>query len=770
MRTHINRNVDKLSPLRILLVEENEHDFLALHRTFERSRIASQVTRYVRGEDALARLEADAMSFDLLVTEYKLPGMSGLELCKELIHRELSVARVLLTGAKSEALALEALKEGFHDYLIKDPDLGYPGLLPLIFLHVLQKHRYHQNIKRVEKESKTQAPHGAIDENLTEMVCRFLSDKTLTYANDAYCRYFGAKREELFGKNFMRFIHKEDHERIKDHLASLRLENPVGKIQCRVLLSSGETRWQEWTNRAMFSEQGSLIEFQCVGLDISERKRAQDDLRLSEERFRYLVESVSDGFFVCEITSGNFLVINKRACDLFGYPMQEALTLSIWDMIAPEEHEKLKEDMRERRNRETMSPLRSAFTVVCKDGSEHKSEISAFIVSFQGEQVLQGIIRDMGEQEGLQEKLEKDYRIEGLTTLNSAIAYQFDSVLAEMTGDIGRLESDFSNHGGINKYIEPIYNATQRMARLSSQLNSFAGFEKYQPEIISLNEIAKEALALVRVTVDPSIQFETVLADDIPDVEADAAQIQFKLAVLIANTAEAIEGPGHIKIMTKTEVTDEEFEKTHPDIRPGQYVCLKFQAGGKKLNETATYKRIESFFSAGSGDRNLGVAVAPEIKEALGGRIAIDIYFPESVGKEILPEKLNAGPPDANRTILVVEDEEDEAGITRVVLEKLGYHVLEVKTGMDAINLARTFQGDIDLAFFDVVLPDMGGEELYSLLMETRPNLKAIACSGFATDALVQRLLDAGAQAFIQKPFTVSTVSEKLREILETKP
>jgi two-component system cell cycle sensor histidine kinase/response regulator CckA len=221
--------------------------------------------------------------------------------------------------------------------------------------------------------------------------------------------------------------------------------------------------------------------------------------------------------------------------------------------------------------------------------------------------------------------------------------------------------------------------------------------------------------------------------------------------------------------MTKTEVTDEEFEKTHPDIRPGQYVCLKFKAGGKKLNETATYKRIESFFSAGSKDRNLGVAVAPEIKEALGGRIAIDIYFPESVEKEILPEKLNTGLSDAAETILVVEDEEDEAGITRSVLEKLGYHVLEVKTGMDAINLARTFEGDIDFVFFDVVLPDMGGEELYSLLMETRPNLKAIACSGFATDALVQRLLDAGAQAFIQKPFTVSTVSEKLREILETK-
>ena len=131
------------------------------------------------------------------------------------------------------------------------------------------------------------------------------------------------------------------------------------------------------------------------------------------------------------------------------------------------------------------------------------------------------------------------------------------------------------------------------------------------------------------------------------------------------------------------------------------------------------------------------------------------------------PKRKIQNSPKAKEPSLVIEDEETEVGITRAVLEKLGYHVLEVKSGMEAVNLARTFEGEIDLVFLDIVLPDMGGEEVYSLLIEARPDMKVIVCSGYANDGLVQRLLDAGVQAFIQKPFTVAMVSEKLEEILQ---
>jgi signal transduction histidine kinase len=128
------------TPLRILLVEDNEHDWLAFRRAFQKGQVPSEISRCVRAEEALRRLDTDASSFDLVVTDYKLPGMSGLELCRALLEREVPLPLVLLTGAGTEHLAVEALKAGVDDYLIKDPDQGYLELLPLVLPEVVRKY------------------------------------------------------------------------------------------------------------------------------------------------------------------------------------------------------------------------------------------------------------------------------------------------------------------------------------------------------------------------------------------------------------------------------------------------------------------------------------------------------------------------------------------------------------------------------------------------------------------------------------------------------
>jgi signal transduction histidine kinase len=155
---------DTSTPLRILLVEDNEHDWLAFRRAFQKSQVASEIRRYVRAEEALERLDADASSFDLVVTDYKLPGMSGLELCQALLEREVPLPLVLLTGAGTECLAVEALKEGVDDYLIKDPNRGYLALLPVVLPDVVRKHGDHLARQRAEQALKEYS------ERLEEMV------------------------------------------------------------------------------------------------------------------------------------------------------------------------------------------------------------------------------------------------------------------------------------------------------------------------------------------------------------------------------------------------------------------------------------------------------------------------------------------------------------------------------------------------------------------------------------------------------------------------
>ena len=118
-------------------------------------------------------------------------------------------------------------------------------------------------------------------------------------------------------------------------------------------------------------------------------------------------------------------------------------------------------------------------------------------------------------------------------------------------------------------------------------------------------------------------------------------------------------------------------------------------------------------------------------------------------------------------TILVIEDEEMLMDVSRAILERLGYRVLAAQNGKEAIDIAKTFDGDIDLAILDILLPDMGGKAIYPLLMEARPKLKVIICSGYSIDGPAKEILDAGAQDFIQKPFTIADLSEKLKKVLE---
>jgi len=321
--------------------------------------------------------------------------------------------------------------------------------------------------------------------------------------------------------------------------------------------------------------------------------------------------------------------------------------------------------------------------------------------------------------------------------------------------------------------------SAHRMAHLTSQLLAYARGGKYNVQTMSLAKFVTDTIPLIKHTLNPDVRVETDLPPDVSAVKADPTQMQMVFSSIVTNSNEAIDPPGRIRISTRNVELDEAFIKDHPGLKPGPHVCLSIEDDGKGMDEETTGRIFEPFFTTHFVGRGLGMASAYGIVTNHDGAITVDsepgegtvvkIYLPaveEKVEEKVVPEP-KVEPVGGKGTILVIEDEEPLLKMNRQILERLGYRVLEAMTGEEAVELAKTFDGQIDLALLDIKLPDIPGDKVYPLIMEARPNLKVIVCSGYAIDGPAQEILDAGAEGFVQKPFLISTLAEKLKEVLE---
>jgi len=301
---------------------------------------------------------------------------------------------------------------------------------------------------------------------------------------------------------------------------------------------------------------------------------------------------------------------------------------------------------------------------------------------------------------------------------------------------------------------------------------------------MSLSELVADTLPLILHTLDPAVRVETDLQPDLLNVKADRTQMQMVLSAIVSNSNEAIEPPGRIRVSTKNMELDQAFIKDHPDLKPGPYVCLSIEDDGKGMDEEVKDRIFEPFFTTHFIGRGLGMPAAYGIVKNHGGDISLDsepgkgttitIYLSALEAREEVEaevgERIVSAPaidlPTGEATVLVIEDEEPLVKLFRKILEMLGYHVLQARTGAEAVEIAKTFDGRIDLALLDIKLPDMSGNRIYPFIMEARPNLKVVVCSGYSVDGPAREILDAGAQAFIQKPFLISSLAQKLKEVL----
>jgi two-component system, cell cycle sensor histidine kinase and response regulator CckA len=386
------------------------------------------------------------------------------------------------------------------------------------------------------------------------------------------------------------------------------------------------------------------------------------------------------------------------------------------------------------------------------------------------------ILRDISEKKRLESQLQYIERMEAIGTLAGGIAHDFNNLMMGMLGNISLILYDIGSESPYYEKLKNIEKLIQSGSKLTSQLLGYARKGKYEVRPINLNLLIKESSETFGRT-RKEIVIHQELAEDLSSVMADEAQIQQILMNLFINAADAMPGGGDLFLKTMN-VTHEDIGDKPYKPKSGDYLLLKVRDAGMGMDQKVMDRIFEPFFTTknlgrGSG---LGLASAYGIIKGHGGYIDVEskkgqgtifsIYLPaseKSIQKTLeIPERIIEG----NENILLVDDEALVINIGVQLLEKLGYTVLEAQSGREAIKIFIEGNHPIDMVILDMVMPDMGGGEVYDRIKRIDPNVKVLLSSGYSIDGQATEILKRGCEGFIQKPFGMEDLSKKIREVL----
>jgi PAS domain S-box-containing protein len=465
---------------------------------------------------------------------------------------------------------------------------------------------------------ESEARFRAIVRDQTEFICRFLPDTTLTFVNDVYARAFGKTPEDLIGKSFLPLVPEEDQAQIRNEIASLDRNRPVSTHEHRVLMPDGEIRWQHWTNRALFDEEGNLAEFQSVGRDVTERRSAEDALRQSEQTARAFLNATRDLAVMLD-TEGRVIMLNDTIAAALGKSPEDLIGAIIYDLFPP-----AVASARKTVAADVIDSRRPADYEEILQGRVFSNRVYPLFDSGGNVERLVIFATDVTDQRRAESIRREAEKSQAIAILAGGIAQNFRDVLMSMTASttlLRRQIRDETSHAGS---LDRIEDGCARISHLVDEIFSIARKLFPDPKRIQPNDCVKKALSGLSDRLPEGNRLETALAPDLQLIQADRDLVARVLSNILENAVEAVEDGGDIRILTESvsQVPSSVADKLHVSHGPFLHVHIADTGCGMTPGELALV--FEPFFTTKHTGRGMGMSVAKAVIEHYGGFIFLD--------------------------------------------------------------------------------------------------------------------------------------------------
>jgi len=771
------------SEVRVLVVEDTPEDALLLETLLEGARNRRYRTEQVaRLSDALARLARGGI--DAVILDLTLPDSSGLETFETIQRQFPTVPILVLTASQNEAMADLAIRHGAQDYLLKDRVDS--ALLVRAVRYAIERKRSENALRKSEErfELMARATNDAVwdlDISSNRMWWNVGVRSFLGYPPDTVGSDFHWWREH---------IHPEDRDRVISTVRSVI--DGGGRFwldEYRFLCADGSYASVFDRGHVLHDDLGKATRMIGAMMDITDRKRAEEALRETNETLRTLIHASPLGIAVLD-REEKVRIWNPAAERILGWKTPEVLGRPVPGMSAPGHREEFPALAQRVLHGEALTGIE----ISGRRKGDLPVELSVSMAPLRDSRgAISGamaVLADISERKGaefqrgqLEEQLRQSQKMEAVGRLAGGVAHDFNNLLTAISGYAELLQAEFEPGEPVRGYVDEILKSSNRAAQLTRQLLAFSRRQVLQPKTLDLNSVVSNMEGLLRRLIGEDIDLTTTLSPELDRVKADPGQIEQVIMNLAVNSRDAMPNGGRLTIETRNVDLDSSYSDRHGRLRSGRHVMMAVTDSGIGMDPGIQSHLFEPFFTTKEKDKGtgLGLATVYGIVKQSGGDIWVysepgrgscfKVYFPridappEPSAKEAVKIPLRP----AKETVLLAEDSDVVRRLLKELLLAGGYKLLEARHGAEALELSRNFDGTIDLLLTDMVMPQMSGRELASHLMPQRPGMKVLFMSGYSEDAITREGTLEPGTAFLEKPFTPDSLARKIRDLLEAK-